>query len=219
MTIKKRITIKDRKIEQKESDYGGTYLLLFLYDEDNKEYSTILGKDIVAPDIGDTVDIIYNEVTGKNRILKLENVQMATTKKITKTTTTDKFFKIKGTLFYAHIKEPNNKGKFPTHKYEVSISVSDTWKKALENLGVDVKNKNNELGNFVRCKSTYKPTVIDPEGNEMLEPPLIGNGSTAMITVSLYDNKAPQGGDKCLGFSKVELLDLVQYEAKLLIDE
>lgn len=189
-------------------------------------YKGILTEQFIIPEIGQKVEIVFQEVTHLGRekpynsivtIKTLNKEVKAMSNK--KAPTTDKYFKIKGTLFYAHIKEPDTKGKFPTNKYKVDLSVSESTKKALQELGVEVKNKGDDKGDFVVLKSSYRPTVLDPEGNILVDVPLIGNGSIATITVSLYENKAPNGGKNCLGFNTVALEKLVSYEAKLLTDE
>jgi len=142
------------------------------------------------------------------------------------TTQTPKFFTITGTIFYAHVKERDTKGLYPTNAYKLDLSIDDAHKAKLEAIGVQVKNKGDEKGNFVTLKSkNYQPKVVTPDGVLLTESeiPLIGNGSTATITVSLYDNsaaniKAGKGGAKLLGLNKIELTSLVAYQAPSLVE-
>jgi len=129
-----------------------------------------------------------------------------------------KFFKITGKLHYAHIKEKDTKGKFPTNKYKTDLIVDTNTAKNLAKLGVLVKTREGVNGQFVTMKSTFQPTVTDLDGNQVVDIPLMGNGTEVLATVALYDNKAPNGGKKCLGMNAVQIQNLVQYEAPLLSD-
>ena len=147
--------------------------------------------------------IVFKDIKLEKKEMSLENV---------------KSFKIEGTLWYAHIKELDTKGKFPSNKYKTDLSIDEGTAGSLTALGVLVKDKQDEKGKYVTLKSTFQPTVLDSEGNQLIEIPLMGNGSRVLITTSLYDNKAPQGGKKCLGLQIVQILELVQYDAPLLSD-
>jgi len=135
-----------------------------------------------------------------------------------------------GTLYYTMLKDKQIKGEYPANAYIAQISVDKKTKEKLEFLGVQVLNKGNELGDFVRAKSKqFQPRVVSPEGAPYLsnvndadadsiinEVPIIGNGSTAEVIVSLYDNresnvKQGNGGRKCLGLREVRLTNLIPY--------
>jgi len=129
-----------------------------------------------------------------------------------------KFFKIKGKLLYAHIKEIDSKGKFPTNKYKTDLIIDEQTGQSLSKLGVLIKERDGIEGKFVTLKSTFQPTIYDPDGYRILDIPLLGNGTEVLVTASLYDNKAPNGGKKCLGMNQVHIINLVQYDAPLLSD-
>lgn len=147
----------------------------------------------------------------------------STSKRVVQSTTDSKFFRIKGKIFYAHLKEPETKGLYPSNAYKLDLSIDDAHVEALTSKGVQIKNKGDEKGNFVTLKSkNFQPKVLGEQG-EVLDPvPLVGNGSEATITVSLYDNteanvRAGKGGSKLLGLSTVHLTKLVDYHTPDLI--
>lgn len=264
-TMVKAVQLNQKKSKYTEQEYQELNVLC----TDGKWYKGIVEKGLTVPEIGDTIDLVYQEINGSNKqynsIVSLQvynsnrnvteilnpdknklpwenskTLEMKLTpedineitnresKQMTKATTTTtstkterQTFKIKGTLWYAHVKERDTKGEFPTNKYKVELSVSDTTKQALEELGVLVKNKDNEKGDYVIMKTDYQPQVVGVDGTQLTEVPMIGNGSIATVTVSTYKNKAAQGGKVCLGFSKVELETFVPYEteAKMLTNE
>lgn len=201
----------------------------------------------VLPNVGDSISMKYQPVnSGKkdsdgkpiiyNTILSVDVLPFAHEGSSTVSTVTPvkpktvitkevkpmrdkaKFFKIKGKAFFAHVKEPDTKGKYPTNKFKLDLSVDAATKVALTKLGVLVKNKDDTKKDFVTLKSSFQPTVVDENGLQLSEIPLIGNGSEITVTVATYENKAPQGGKTCLGMNRIEIHSLVHYEAPNLLD-
>jgi hypothetical protein len=227
MALKSNIVIKDLNIERKQKD-GRDFDILYLTDNNGIKYNSILNGKTTIPDIGEEVEIIYQQVQNYNSIIGI-NMTKTNTKFTTEeetsslpgeTTTSSNFRRIKGTLYYPHVREPSTKGPYASGKYEVTISVNDTVKEHLEALGVKVK-QDETKGNYVTAKSKKQPIITDAQGTVFTEIPLIGNGSTGIIHVGLYDNresnvKAGKGGKKCLGLFKIELLNLVAFEPELL---
>lgn len=209
----KQVVLETRvsMVNQKE------YQNMYIEDTNGNDYSGLVKNGLTIPEPNDKIEITYQQLNGCNSIINIKEVNNMTKKTTGKTA--EKYFKVKGISYYAHIKEPDTKGKYPTNKYKLDLGVSETTKKVLEGLGVEVKNKGDEKGDYVTLKSGFKPTVLDEEGNEVNDVPLIGNGSQVIVTTSLYDNKAPQGGEKCLGINSVQLVSLVSYEAKFLTEE
>lgn len=230
MADKKVCKIKNVvRIPTTSKDGRNTYNKLILIDEDNAEYKGVDYKITTVPNDGDKVELFYQtskKVQNSKEVIEnllisvsiLESEIKETLKVEVKKMTDSKYFKIRGKLFYAHIKEKDTKGNFPSNKYKAELSVDDKTAKALTSRGVEVKNKNDEKGQFVVMKSSFQPTVVDPSGAQLEEIPLIGNGSEAVVTVTLYDNKASRGGDKCLGMIRLELVNLVSYETPMLTD-
>lgn len=233
------IKVREVEVIPRPSQYGnGVFNLLQIIDDLGEVYTGRLSDKLYIPEKGESIKVDYQVVSGsRNRyILTMKSNEDKSMVKVTTGITLSatpqnssgssevesKPFKIKGTLFYPCLKEPQTKGKFPSNKYTVDVSVSNALKSTLEGLGVFVNNKGDEKGNYIRLKSKFKPTIIGEDGTKLENPPLIGNGTRAMLTVSLYPNKATQGGKNCLGFSTVELIDLIEYipdSPKPLIDE
>lgn len=235
MANKAIVTVSSIKIDTKMSKMTNQeFKEVKIISTDNIAYKTLLDKIPVIPEEGDTAEIVFQETKGFNGNTPFNNIltlkllktdlppwdkrltnskeELAMPKKTE--TATKQYFKIKGILHYAHIKDRDTKGKYPTNQYKTDLTVSETTKTALESLGVLVKNKGDAKGNFVVIKSDYQPVVIDTDGNTVLPEsiPLIGNGSKAVVTVTTYTNKAPQGGKVCLGMSKIELETLIPYQ-------
>lgn len=183
---------------------------------------------------GDIVKIAYEVVTKQqgnqrytnNQIIGLQiedtqNMKPVTTSQTTTSKTTQdtsNFFQLKGKAFYAHLKEPNTKGNYPSNKYQLDLSISEKTKEKLESLGVQIKNNPDrpEMGNFVRLKANKQPKVLDSSGEIIQDIPLVGNGSDVIVSVNMYDNresnaKAGKGGLKCLGVFEVRIENLVPY--------
>ncbi len=231
------IIVKEVEINSRISKYTEKeYKELIIVDTKGIIYRGSLDKGLTIPNKGDTVNIIYQDINNLGREKTYNSLislsidsqlpwgikDMTKKVEITTATTSEKqYFKIKGTLYYAHVKEKDTKGQFPTNKYKVELSISDTTKDALEQLGVLVKNKDDIKGNYVTLKTDYQPEVFGVDGEKLVDIPLIGNGSQATLTVSTYKNKAPQGGKVCLGFSKIELETFVPFavEARMLTNE
>jgi len=231
------ITIEDIAVETKQSPTG-SYGIVTIKGSDKETYTGLASKFPFLPDKGSSGQLIYSRVNinGKEQrtilSFKEEYKEMAktTNTKGTSSTTTGQSsssststgngntLKIKGTLFYAHVKNPETNRFNPDApaRYTLSLGVSDSLKEILEEKGVEVKdatgqNKGDIKGNYVVIRSTFQPLVTDSEGNKLTEIPLIGNGSTGIITVTLYKNKAMRGGKFCLGMSAIQLENLIEY--------
>ncbi len=112
-------------------------------------------------------------------------------------------------LFWASVSEPNPmSGKF---QVDIADLRKDTVEK-LEELGVDVKNKGDERGFFVTCKSQYPIDCYDNEGN-VLKGNVIGNESVGDVVVQPYPWKFRNKEGVNLGISKIIVTDLHSYEA------
>lgn len=176
------------------------------------DMKTTAGKSLEVNNTNNTITNIKTEV----KIM----AQKDSKEKKESTNTT---FTIKGTVWYAHVKEPQTKGRYPSNAFQLDLSIDDAHVKALTELGVQVKNKGDEKGNFVTLKSKkVQPKVTNVDGEDVTGQILIGNGSTATIRTTTYDNsevniKAGKGGRKMLGLGPIQLDTLVEFEAKPLV--
>lgn len=118
--------------------------------------------------------------------------------------------KIKGvTLFWQSVSERNQM----SGKYQIDISdLREETVKKLEEMGVDVKNKGDERGYFVTCKSDYPIDCYDITG-DAVKGNMIGNGSIADAIVNPYEWKFRNKEGVSLGISKLIITELEVYEA------
>ena len=79
-------------------------------------------------------------------------------------------------------------------------------------MGLSVKNKGDDRGNFVTAKSSkYPPHVEDDMGFKMTES--VGNGSKCTFIVKPFDYNFKGKTVVSLGISKARVNDLVRYES------
>ena len=99
--------------------------------------------------------------------------------------------RISGELFWSRFM-----GEFNTHfnednnRYECTIgNISDKDVKALQSLGIKVKNKEAQ-GNYIVAKSKYLFNPVDDEGNIVSTPVKdFGNGTECVALVQSYAHK------------------------------
>lgn len=121
---------------------------------------------------------------------------------------------VKTTLYWV---ERNKKNKF-SDKYQVVLgNLSDKAVEAFDALGIAAKNKGDEKGFFLTCKSINPIKITDENGIEFDEDVLIGNGSTAVAVVGYYDWKIGEGRSATL--YKIKVTDLVEYSQDIDDDE
>lgn len=131
---------------------------------------------------------------------------------------------IAGTAFWTKIAEPqlNDRNE---EEYVMDVSVKDAaTKKVLQDAGIKLKNKDAQLvekgqakqGDFVTCKSKYRPTVIDSDKNELPSNTLIGNGSKVIVKATPYTWNFKGKSGVSLGLTAVQVIDLVEYSKDVL---
>ena len=126
---------------------------------------------------------------------------------------------ISGTAYWASVVAPNT--TFDSDGvWEINVcNLDDNIVADLEAEGIDVKNKNDEKGNYVLAKRRVKrkdggvnspPKVVD-SNNTPMHNTLIGNGSLVNVKFSPYEwtfgNKQGIG----LDLQAVQVVDLVEY--------
>lgn len=140
----------------------------------------------------------------------------------TTSSTESKRFSIRGLAHWAHVKEPNTKGLYPSGRYELTLEINEKTAQALTGLGVHVRTTEDGKGHKVLLRSTVKPSVTGEDGEEFNDA--IGNGSAVTVTASLYANresnvKAGKGGRFLLGLGAVKIDRLVEFHVRPLVDE
>lgn len=117
--------------------------------------------------------------------------------------------KLKAKTYWANLlKENEMSGKF-----QVDISnLSDNAVRALEDMGIEVKNKGDDRGFFVSCKSKHPIRAYDTSGNE-LKDVLVGNGSDVTCTISAYDWTFKNKKGRSPSLIKLVVTNLISFNA------
>ena len=122
-----------------------------------------------------------------------------------------------GKVYWASVVEPNT-----TYEpaWQVDICIEDAETKAkLESIGLPIKNKGDDRGDFFSAKRKVKkkdgsdrdaPRVIDAKRNPW-DNRLIGNGTVAKIKVQPYDWDYAGKSGVSSDFIGMQVIDLVTY--------
>lgn len=125
--------------------------------------------------------------------------------------------KIEGELFWSNwMKEFNTRFNEANTKYECTIgNLTDESVKALQNLGVNIKNKD-AMGNFIVAKSKFLFEPVDKEGHGV-DVGKIGNGTKVFALVTSYKHKMSSKYGNAPSIRKLVVTDLKEYnpEAKV----
>ena len=122
---------------------------------------------------------------------------------------------VNATLYWASTQTKNEM----SDKYQVDLGeLSDKAVMALESMGIEVKNKE-EQGNYITVKSSNPIKVFDANGIILDSTIKIGNGSKAKAALSYYDwtYKAKSGRSPSL--VKMMVTDLVEFGDSADIDD
>ena len=104
-------------------------------------------------------------------------------------------------------------------KYQVELAKLNPAQVArLKELGISLKNKGDDRGDFVKVASKFPIAMLDSDGNDLSET-AIGNGSKA--AVYCYADPYSVGSNKgvAMRISRVYVQDLVGYSAPSSVDE
>jgi hypothetical protein len=115
-------------------------------------------------------------------------------------------FKIEADLMWAFLDTPNQM----SGKYQVDLcNLSKNTIKALEEMGIPVRNKEDK-GFFITAKSkNYPITTVDSAGNKVTAK--VGNGSRGIALIKPYAyNKNGKSG-VAAGINKLTITNLVEY--------
>lgn len=116
---------------------------------------------------------------------------------------------VKGTAYWAQLDQINQY----SGKYQVDVSnLSANAVEALQERGISVKNKGDDRGFFITCKSKFPIEAADKTG-ESLQGVKIGNGSGITAVISSYEWTSPQGRKGVSpNLKKLVITDLKIYE-------
>ena len=118
--------------------------------------------------------------------------------------------RITGEIFFATDMVEFNQYTEASQKYVAQIGkLSDAASKALTDMGIHV-GENELKGKNISCKSNYKHTVVDEDGNE-IDPKTIGNGSKCVALVGTYQWKFGKKSGLAASLKKLIVTDLIKY--------
>ena len=122
-----------------------------------------------------------------------------------------------GKVYWASVVEPNTTYE-PAWQVDMCIEDAET-KAKLESIGLPIKNKGDDRGDFFSAKRKVKkkdgsdrdaPRVIDAKRNPW-DNRLIGNGTVAKIKVQPYDWDYAGKSGVSSDFMGMQVIDLVTY--------
>ena len=106
----------------------------------------------------------------------------------------------------------NNKLNEMSGKYQIVLgNLSDKAVEAIEEAGVTVRNKGNDQGNYITCKSKNPIRVYDSEGDEIPPQVNIGNGSEAVAQVGFYNWTFGKNTGTNPTIMRLNIKELVEY--------
>lgn len=113
------------------------------------------------------------------------------------------------TLYWAFLDEKNDL----SDKYQVDLcNLNDAQVEKLEDLGLVVRNKGDDRGNFLTAKSARYPiTPYTTSGDEIKEK--VANGSKASVLFDTYEWNFKNKTGVSMGIKKLIVTDLIPYEA------
>jgi len=124
---------------------------------------------------------------------------------------------ISGKVYWASVVEPNTTYE-PAWQADITIDDDETRQK-LESIGLNVKNKGDERGDFFSAKrkvmkkdgsNRNPPVVLDAKRNPW-DNRLVGNGTTAKIKIQPYEYSYAGKAGVTADFIAMQVIDLVPY--------
>ncbi len=115
------------------------------------------------------------------------------------------------TLYWAFLTEKNDL----SDKYQVDLcNLNDAQVEKLEDLGLVVRNKGDDRGNFITAKSSRYPiTPYTTSGDEIHDK--VANGSKASVLFDTYEWNFKNKTGVSMGIKKLIVTDLIAYEAEV----
>lgn len=123
---------------------------------------------------------------------------------------------LSGKAYWASVVEPNT-----TYEpvWQVDVTVDEETKQKLESIGLSVKNKGDDRGDFFSCRRKVvkrdgtkrdAPSVIDAKKMPW-DSRLIGNGSTVKVKIQPYEYAYAGKAGVTADFMAMQVIDLVPY--------
>lgn len=119
-----------------------------------------------------------------------------------------KFLKVHGKAYWACVHRPNEL----SGKYQVDIALTDNKLiNELKELGLNVKESNDERGNYITAKSNFPIKVVDSAVNAIPDTVLIGNGSKIIASIKAYPYNFKGREGVGAGLQGLQVVELVEY--------
>lgn len=116
--------------------------------------------------------------------------------------------KIKASVYWAFLDKVNDL----SGQYQVDLcQLSDAAAKSLDDLGIEVKNKGDDRGNFITCKSKYEIYAYDSDKDRIKEK--VGNGSRCIALIGAYAWKFKNKKGVSPSLKSLVITELVEYKA------
>jgi hypothetical protein len=113
---------------------------------------------------------------------------------------------IQATIYWANLSIVNSySGKYQVDLSNLSDAAVDFFKKH----GVNVRNKNDERGNFVTSKSGYEIHAYTEDGDKIDSK--VGNGSQAKVALNIVEGTSQFGPWVAASIRKLVITDLVEF--------
>jgi len=123
---------------------------------------------------------------------------------------------LSGKAYWASVVEPNT-----TYEpvWQVDVTVDEETKQKLESIGLSVKNKGDDRGDFFSCRRKVvkrdgskrdAPRVIDAKKMPW-DNRLIGNGSSVKVKIQPYEYAYAGKAGVSADFMAMQVIDLVPY--------
>ncbi len=121
---------------------------------------------------------------------------------------------INGTAYWTHIAAPNDRGDYPSNKYEITVGNLDNESiQTIKGLGMakSIQNKGDEKGSYVRVKNDKRPRFFDKDKVDYPLDTLLGNGSKVKVQIGTYT--MPKFGLQ-IDLKAIQVLEFVEYKGK-----
>jgi hypothetical protein len=113
-------------------------------------------------------------------------------------------------VFWANLNKENEmSGKF---QYDLA-NLSGPAVAKLSELGIKVRNKGDERGDFVTSKSLYPIKTTDKDGLALDPGVLVGNGSKATAAIRVISGENSFGHQVFVETFKLQINDLIEYKS------
>jgi hypothetical protein len=118
---------------------------------------------------------------------------------------------VKCDIYWANLNKENEmSGKF---QYDLA-NLSGAAVAKLSELGVNIRTKGDERGNFLTSKSLYPIKTTDKDGLALDPAILVGNGSKGVAAIRVISGTNSFGDQVFVETQKLQINDLIEYKSE-----